>query len=91
VKTFSITEVGLRDGLQNEPDFFPTNCKAALANLLIESGIRQLEVTSFVSPKAVPQLADAEALIDQIERPDDLVMRALVPNGCGLCIAGSSI
>lgn len=83
MRTISITEVGLRDGLQNEAEFFPTAHKTALANLLIASGVRHLEVSSFVSPRAVPQLADAEELIEQLEKPDDLVLRALVPNERG--------
>ncbi|MEM7258251.1 MAG: hydroxymethylglutaryl-CoA lyase [Pseudomonadota bacterium] len=92
MKTITITEVGLRDGLQNEREFFPTADKAALANLLIASGVRQLEVSSFVSPKAVPQLADAEALIEQLDKPDDLVLRALVPNERGAeRAAGTSV
>lgn len=90
MKTVAITEVGLRDGLQNEPEFFPTSSKAALANRLISSGIRQLEVSSFVSPRAVPQLADAEALIEQLEKPDNLELRALVPNERGAERAAST-
>ncbi len=79
----SITEVGLRDGLQNEPVFFPTEKKIALANRLIATGIRRLEATSFVSPKAVPQLSDAEVLLAELERPEDLIIEALVPNARG--------
>lgn len=83
MSTISVTEVGLRDGLQNEAEFFPTAHKAELANLLIASGVRHLEISSFVSPRAVPQLADAEALIEQLDKHDDLELRALVPNERG--------
>ena len=49
-----ITEVGLRDGLQNEAKFMPTADKIAIANQLVAAGVRRLEATSFVSPRAVP-------------------------------------
>ena len=78
-----ITEVGLRDGLQGWPDLVPVAQKKKVANSLIAAGVRRLEATSFVSPRAVPQLADAEALIAGIERTDDLVIEALVPNQRG--------
>lgn len=79
----TITEVGLRDGLQNEPAFFPTEDKIDIANRLIGAGVRRLEATSFVSPKAVPQLADAEDLIAGIDRSGGLILEALVPNARG--------
>ena len=80
MKQLSITEVGLRDGLQNEPNFFPTENKIEVAKRLINAGVRKLEATSFVSPKAIPQLADAEAVVNGINRTDGLELRALVPN-----------
>ena len=55
----SVVEVGPRDGLQSETQFVPTDRKIALVNGLIDAGIRHLEVTSFVSPRAVPQMRDA--------------------------------
>ncbi|MEL6571632.1 MAG: hydroxymethylglutaryl-CoA lyase [Pseudomonadota bacterium] len=79
----TITEVGLRDGLQSWPDIVPVEHKIEIANSLIKAGVRRLEATSFVSPRAVPQLADAEALIAGIERPDGMVIEALVPNRRG--------
>ncbi|MEL6960411.1 MAG: hydroxymethylglutaryl-CoA lyase [Pseudomonadota bacterium] len=82
-QTVTITEVGLRDGLQSWPDLVPVAQKIKIANSLIGAGVRRLEATSFVSPRAVPQLADAEALIAGIERSDDLVIEALVPNQRG--------
>ena len=79
----TVTEVGLRDGLQNEAEFFPTDKKIALANRLIDAGVRRLEATSFVSPKAVPQLADAEELVSGLNRTEGLVVEALAPNERG--------
>ncbi len=79
----TVTEVGLRDGLQNEAEFFPTDKKITLANRLINAGVRSLEATSFVSPKAVPQLADAEDLINGLDRTEGLVVEALAPNERG--------
>lgn len=83
MRHIQITEVGLRDGLQSEPLLFPLEKKIEIANLLVSAGVRQLEATSFVSPKAVPQLADAEKLIAGIDRVDGLVLEALVPNKRG--------
>lgn len=75
-----ICEVGLRDGLQIERAALPTAQKVELANRLLAAGLRRLQLTSFVSPRAVPQLADAEAVIAGIDRPEGLVVSALVPN-----------
>jgi len=55
----TIVEVGPRDGLQNEPEHIPTNVKLAFIQKLAGAGLRHIEATSFVSPKAIPQLADA--------------------------------
>ena len=79
----TITEVGLRDGLQGWPDLVPVAQKIEIANSLIKAGVRRLEATSFVSPRAVPQLADAEALIAGIASTNKLVIEALVPNQRG--------
>lgn len=79
----TIVEVGLRDGLQAEKVIVPTETKLALARGLIAAGIRHLELTSFVSPRAVPQLADAEALLARLGRPDGVEITALVPNAKG--------
>ncbi len=86
-----IQEVGLRDGLQNQPRPISTADKLALAWSLLDSGIQQLEVTSFVSPRAVPQMADAAILTESLfaylkaERPnfDTCGLSALVPNRRG--------
>ncbi|WP_419695637.1 hydroxymethylglutaryl-CoA lyase [Mesorhizobium muleiense] len=79
----SIVEVGPRDGLQSEPNFVPTEKKVALVNGLIDAGIRHLEVTSFVSPRAVPQMRDASQVLSGINRTKGAVLAALVPNARG--------
>jgi rhodanese-related sulfurtransferase len=56
----TICEVGTRDGFQIEPDFIPTDVKVEVVDLLSAAGVPRIEVTSFVHPKAVPQLRDAE-------------------------------
>ena len=76
----AVCEVGLRDGLQIERAVIPTERKVEMANRLIAAGLRHVQLTSFVSPRAVPQLADAEAVIAGIDRPEGLVVSALVPN-----------
>lgn len=79
----SIVEVGPRDGLQSEPVFVPTDKKIALVNGLIDTGIRHLEVTSFVSPRAVPQMRDAAEVLAGVDRSKCAVLTALVPNARG--------
>lgn len=80
----SIVEVGPRDGLQNEAEILPTGIKAAFVEALAAAGLRQIEVTSFVHPGLVPQLADAEDLVRALSVPADTVLSALVPNREGL-------
>ncbi len=77
-----IVEVGPRDGLQNEPTPIPTEIKAAFISALAEAGLKEIEVTSFVSPKWVPQLADAAELLKRL--PDGPLYSVLVPNARGL-------
>lgn len=81
-----IVEVGPRDGLQNEPLNLPTAKKAAFIRALEASGLRHIEVTSFVNPKKVPQLADAAELFASIiEKPaEGVIYSALTPNMTGL-------
>jgi isopropylmalate/homocitrate/citramalate synthase len=83
-----IYEVGPRDGLQNEAQPISTDHKAQFIRLLVEAGLREIEVTSFVSPKAVPQLADAGELLGMLPGvlPRDVPVRlpVLVPNARGL-------
>ena len=75
-----IQEVGLRDGLQAETRFVPTPEKIALADALSKAGLAKLEASSFVSPKAVPVLADAVQVFEGIARQPGVVYSALVPN-----------
>jgi len=78
-----VTEVGTRDGFQSEKEFIPTQVKAELINALIEAGVTSFEVTSFVSPRAVPQLSDAAQVMDMIVRKPGVRLTALVPNARG--------
>ncbi|MGJ7507154.1 hydroxymethylglutaryl-CoA lyase [Variovorax sp. GT1P44] len=73
-------EVGTRDGLQVEEAFVPTEDKIALVNALSQAGMAKIEVTAFVSPKAIPALRDAEIVLREIERSPGVVYSALVPN-----------
>ena len=75
-----IQEVGPRDGLQMESVFEPTADKIAMVNALSAAGVAKVEVTAFVSPKAIPALADAEDVLRGIERRPGTVMTCLVPN-----------
>lgn len=79
-----LVEVGPRDGLQNEPSPIETRAKVELINRLSHTGLRTIEATSFVSPKWVPQLADAEEVFKQITRREGVVYPVLVPNMSGL-------
>lgn len=78
-----VTEVGTRDGFQAEREFIPSEVKARLINRLVDAGVRSVEATSFVSPRAVPQLADAAEVMAHIERVPGLRLTALVPNARG--------
>lgn len=80
----SIIEVGPRDGLQNEVSFVSSKHKIALINLLSQSGLRHIEVTSFVSPKAIPQLADHDEVFRAIDKVPFVHYSALVPNEHGM-------
>jgi hydroxymethylglutaryl-CoA lyase len=79
-----IIEVGPRDGLQNEPGVIPTERKIAFVNALSRTGVTEIEAGSFVSPKAVPQLADSDEVFRKIERMPGVIYSALVPNEHGL-------
>lgn len=78
-----VTEVGTRDGFQAEAEFIPTETKAELVNAMIDAGVRSFEVTSFVSPRAVPQLADAAQVMALVDRRPGVRLSALVPNARG--------
>src|SRR4051794_28072239 len=79
-----IREVGPRDGFQNEPEVIPTDEKVRLIDLLSSSGLERLEVTSFVRPDVIPQLADAEEVLRSVQRPDGVAFSVLIPNERGL-------
>ena len=78
-----IIEVGARDGLQNEPETLPTETKLALIGRLMTAGARRLEVASFVHPKLVPQMADAEAVVAGLPMRHDVTYIGLVLNKRG--------
>jgi hydroxymethylglutaryl-CoA lyase len=65
-----IREVGPRDGFQNEPEVIATADKIRLIDLLARTGLRRMEVTSFVRPDVIPQLADAEEVLERIDVPE---------------------
>ncbi|OAH12179.1 hydroxymethylglutaryl-CoA lyase [Streptomyces jeddahensis] len=79
-----IHEVGARDGLQNEKSAVPTEIKADFIRRLAESGLTTIEATSFVHPKWVPQLADAEQLFPRVRDLEGVALPVLVPNERGL-------
>jgi hydroxymethylglutaryl-CoA lyase len=79
-----IREVGPRDGFQNEPEVIPTAEKVRLIDLLGATGLERIEVTSFVRPDVVPQLADAEEVLAAVSLPDRVSASVLIPNERGL-------
>lgn len=83
-KTVDILEVGPRDGLQNEPDIITTEHKLGLINRMIDAGSRRLEVASFVHPKRVPQMADAEEVIAGLQDRSDVSYIGLCLNKRGV-------
>ncbi len=83
-KFVHITEVGPRDGLQNEAVFVPTSTKIEFINQLAKTGLTLIEATSFVSPKSIPQLADGFEVYERIEKHSNLIYSALVPNEMGM-------
>ncbi len=82
-KFVTVTEVGTRDGFQAEPEFIATADKVATINGLIDAGVRSIEATSFVSPRALPQLADAAEVLAQVHRNPNVRLAVLVPNARG--------
>lgn len=83
-QTVRIREVGPRDGFQNEPEVIATDDKIRLIDLLAQTGLKRIEVTSFVRPDVIPQLADADEVLDGIFRPDGVSYSVLIPNRRGL-------
>ncbi|MDQ2742972.1 MAG: hydroxymethylglutaryl-CoA lyase, partial [Chloroflexota bacterium] len=82
-QTVTIVDVTLRDGLQDQPTVVSTDQKVAIARLLAAAGVPAMELTSFVRPEWVPQLADAEELLHRFDG-QGAVRQALVPNRRGL-------
>src|SRR5262245_19511110 len=80
----TVFEVSPRDGLQNEASPVALSDKVKLVQALIHAGVTNIELTSFVSPRWIPQLSDAEDLIRAIEAPPGVVLSALCPNTKGL-------
>jgi hydroxymethylglutaryl-CoA lyase len=80
----SIREVGPRDGFQNEPEVIATADKVRLIDRLARTGLRRLEVTSFVRADVIPQLADAAEVLAAIDPPDGVSLSVLIPNERGL-------
>ncbi|MGG4453381.1 hydroxymethylglutaryl-CoA lyase [Brevibacillus porteri] len=79
-----IVEVGPRDGLQNESAIVPAAAKIALIHKLMEAGLKRIEASSLVNPKWIPQLADADEVLQGINRSQEVTLSALVPNIRGL-------
>jgi hydroxymethylglutaryl-CoA lyase len=86
-ESVKIREVGPRDGFQNEPDQIATDDKVRLIEGLAASGVKRLEVTSFVRADVIPQLADGVEVLERIAVPADVRLSVLVPNARGLQIA----
>jgi hydroxymethylglutaryl-CoA lyase len=80
----AIREVGPRDGFQNEPEVIATDDKVRLVEMLARTGLRRLEVTSFVRPDVIPQLADGAEVLRRAEIPGDVSVTVLIPNERGL-------
>jgi hydroxymethylglutaryl-CoA lyase len=83
-KSVRIREVGPRDGFQNEPEVIPTEEKIRLIGVLGDSGLRRIEVTSFVRPDVIPQLADGAEVLTRFEPRQDVAYSVLIPNSRGL-------
>ena len=79
-----IREVGPRDGFQNEPEIIATDDKVRLVDLLARTGLRRIEVTSFVRPDVIPQLADGREVLAAIDVPQGVARSVLIPNERGL-------
>jgi len=85
-RKINIREVAPRDGFQSWPEFVPTDKKISVIRLLIEAGIREMETTSFVSPKAIPQMRDAAEVMAEVP-PKKCIHSPLVPNLKGAQLA----
>jgi hydroxymethylglutaryl-CoA lyase len=83
-KGVRIREVGPRDGFQNEPEVIPTEEKVRLIGLLADAGLKRIELTSFVRPDVIPQLADGAEVLTRFEPRDGVAYSVLIPNRKGL-------
>ena len=83
-QTVRIREVGPRDGFQNEPEVIPTEAKIDLVNRLARTGLKRIEITSFVRASVIPQLADANEVLTATDVPPGVARSVLVPNAAGL-------
>jgi hydroxymethylglutaryl-CoA lyase len=83
-RSVRIREVGPRDGFQNEPETIATEKKVELIDALARTGLRRIEVTSFVRAQVIPQLADAGEVLAGVDLPDDISVSVLIPNERGL-------
>jgi hydroxymethylglutaryl-CoA lyase len=79
-----VREVGPRDGFQNEPEVIPTDDKVRLVEMLSRTGLRRLEVTSFVRADVIPQLADGAEVLRRADIPEEVAVSVLIPNEKGL-------
>src|SRR3954447_19537782 len=84
VEEVRIREVGPRDGFQNEPEVIATGDKVRLIEMLARTGLRRMEITSFVRADVIPQLADAADVLQAIDIPDGVARSVLIPNEKGL-------
>jgi hydroxymethylglutaryl-CoA lyase len=89
-KRVTVVEVGLRDGLQSEPRIVPTEQKLATLYALADAGLRHIEAVSFVSPRALPQMADAAEVMARLDRSRGLHISALAPNPKGAAAAAAA-
>jgi flavin reductase (DIM6/NTAB) family NADH-FMN oxidoreductase RutF len=80
----NLVEVGLRDGIQREGKFIPTDMKVEYASLLADAGLKNIQASSFVNPKIVPQMADAAEVFARLPKRDDVMFSALVLNMKGV-------
>lgn len=86
-ESIRVREVGPRDGFQNEPEIIDTAHKIELIDLLSSTGLKRIEITSFVRPDIIPQLSDAHDVLAGIKRPEGVSFSVLIPNNRGLEIA----
>lgn len=90
-KKVKVVEIGPRDGFQNVKEFIPTETKLEIIDGLVQSGYKKIQITSFVSPKAIPQMQDAKEITEAVlAKYKDVDFFALVPNFFGACAAAEA-